>query len=1296
MFPQINNETLTIDSSLGQSLNWLMNECYGNIPIIINDAQLTNKDEAGKWIEVEGISSFLNYANIPVTARLELDTNGNIQLLIKYLLIDATPSVNGWKFSAGFPDLPATPSYIDILTTDYTSPLDDLDLYDAFFVVTSIKRDDNEFDITLNKGINFVSQMNPNGLLGIFKESLGGSKCILYGTITLPKNSSEIESLGIFQYPWTLRNPVPGICLQANLGIELSLYNNKLSNVLFHIYSPTSTKWLDKNQSYKPIVCFEVTLEIPSADVHLDISACLSPGSKNLFFRGDFENVVVTNLANLVDIAGTKDLISFMPEQIKDAADKLGEIKLQSAAAIISFINGSYNLVSTHFTLGFPEFDWHIWNDHLTVSNISCGFSIHQPFQSPRTSVNVLGTLILENVPFSVSANTIGDFAVSAELIDNHTIPLQELMRAYAPSIPAPGNLAVTAMQMYIVPGKFYDMTMAVASKPDAWIIPLGPKGLEINDISLNINLVAGGSLKGNFLGTASFGNASFRVSWNLPGEFKISGTLPKISFKTLITELCGNISPFKELFSNNFDLVLDNTEICIQKDDTRSTASFATQVAGFGTMILYVQSNPTAVVVAFDLPDEWKLSSLGLPKDFDGISFSQNLLMISSLDDPSFELPGLDLFASANLPGTFQAIPRNQGVKKGLDFHSNIALDQDMFDEVMDWLKLSEDLSLPVNIRIGVDPFSAELAAKLSEDSPIDISGIKLTNPQLQMGVGMTNPYFGVGATVEMNLNGQNIQVLGNIDVEENGAKLEAIFKGTLAWNDIFGIPAKVSTTNPTVVFGFSFQGMPTLGLSGDFQIDQLAGNLAISLNSINPAQSMLSGTLDQIKLDGLVSTFCKSGVQIPGELADVLNQSSLSNVNIYIAPTDTTIGEEDYKAGFKFSGTLDIMGLSTSVNVDLDPGKGVDFNADMDGPLAIGGVLVLSGDEGKAGPNIAICTYPDNPKFAFSGLAIVSGLFSVAADVSISNGACSFLVDADVFNYFKLHIDAENIKISDLSTFNCDLTLMINVDQINALIANVLNNIHLAASDTKSAADQAKKNLDNANTSLDSVYDSITKGMQNAITNKQNQINANNTTINNYKKTGDRRYGHYVRYVRRNGYWTYTRNRWGWRIPRWVGPQYGSRWEIFVWITTSIKALGISNNSLATDIKNLNSNIKLVKTVGTFLAQASKDAINAARSGVSTATEAYNQATAAINKDLAKAANWITSNSGNLLEINSITIDTKLGDLMSSSFKASVDYTLIQRNKDTLSVQLDINKIEDFTTAVTNNLIGEVKKLF
>ena len=61
---------------------------------------------------------------------------------------------------------------------------------------------------------------------------------------------------------------------------------------------------------------------------------------------------------------------------------------------------------------------------------------------------------------------------------------------------------------------------------------------------------------------------------------------------------------------------------------------------------MLALQSDPVGIAFAFDLPDEWQPSSIpNFPVDLGGITFSKNLLVVSSLASDDFSLPDPSVF---------------------------------------------------------------------------------------------------------------------------------------------------------------------------------------------------------------------------------------------------------------------------------------------------------------------------------------------------------------------------------------------------------------------------------------------------------------------------------------------------------------------------------------------------------------------------------------------------------------------------------------------------------------------------
>src|SRR5262249_34863708 len=145
---------------------------------------------------------------------------------------------------------------------------------------------------------------------------------------------------------------------------------------------------------------------------------------------------------------------------------------------------------------------------------------------SPTVSATIMGTLEIEGVPLEVFAQTGSNFMLYARLNSEQTIPLTALMKKYAPGVPAPSDLTVNRLSMVLSPGKFYQMSLLLADKPNPWLIPVGKKNIAIDKLLLELSSVQGGSVTGQFSGNASFGD-DFQLAVNLtiPGSATMRGT---------------------------------------------------------------------------------------------------------------------------------------------------------------------------------------------------------------------------------------------------------------------------------------------------------------------------------------------------------------------------------------------------------------------------------------------------------------------------------------------------------------------------------------------------------------------------------------------------------------------------------------------------------------------------------------------------------------------------------------------------------------------------------------------------
>src|SRR5262249_10197230 len=145
--------------------------------------------------------------------------------VIQYTLLGEMPGPNDWKFSRSFPKLPVSYDNINrVPGRQAHSLLDSLDLFNAAFIVTTYPHQESNYQVNLERGINFASKLRPTGILGIFEAIVGNTQMLtIYGSINMPKATGITLPLKPSQYPWDLQEPAPGIALKADLGVDLEL-----------------------------------------------------------------------------------------------------------------------------------------------------------------------------------------------------------------------------------------------------------------------------------------------------------------------------------------------------------------------------------------------------------------------------------------------------------------------------------------------------------------------------------------------------------------------------------------------------------------------------------------------------------------------------------------------------------------------------------------------------------------------------------------------------------------------------------------------------------------------------------------------------------------------------------------------------------------------------------------------------------------------------------------------------------------------------------------------------------------
>ena len=362
--------------------------------------------------------------------------------------------------------------------------------------------------------------------------------------------------------------------------------------------------------------------------------------------------------------------------------------------------------------------------------------------------------------------------------------------------------------------------------------------------------------------------------------------------------------------------------------------------------------------------------------------------------------------------------------------------------------LNIDKNQSLNTTITIKNDPDIVILKASLTDNkTPFDLSkSVSFSDPCLQVDLSGEDSSVGIGGTISVTANSQNLSFDGQFDVTATEANFSLTQTGDQIWKNAFGVN-DLNVSELAGTLGMSYDdGLPSIALTGQFNINDFSGGITFAINSSEPTKSMFSASMKKaITLKEVVNTFCDESVTIPSSLSSILDEVSISSAEIYFAPNGATIGEKTFPAGYRFDGTLNFYDLQSTVKVQVDPSKGIEFDADMNKSFAIGGenALVLAAADGKkGGPTISISTLPDNPHLHLSGKATLGEVFSDSVDISFGDENFSFSADSKIFGVYDSTISVDS-AFSDLQSSSLKINITIHPSSLSRIEDDVFNSV-------------------------------------------------------------------------------------------------------------------------------------------------------------------------------------------------------------------------------------------------------------
>lgn len=883
----INNGNVTLSrGTLGNSLDDFLEAYYQNQPLVISNAALVAEDGAGDTVVVTGQSTFLGVANLPVTARISLDASGAPQARFAYKLRETRPGPTAWAFSRSFPRLPPVWNYGNGYPSDDAASLpvqrpyvDALNLFDSYFVVASHGHRDAEFDVSLQPGINFVTKVRPQGMAGILEQGLSDSLALsMHGAIRIPKATDRTLPLRQGTRVWD-RPDAPGIHLSAPLPIDFKLGGLVFEAPQLRIYTPVSSEWLLQNPSFAPMHGYSGRLTIPSAGITLQLAADLEWGLPQAYLSSQCKGVTLGKLTQLIDLCGTDSLSASLPQELRGAVEKLQMLELQYVGMRLGLAGTTPDVERITVTVGMPNLDWKVWEDQLKVNSISCRFEIIRPFtRRSQVAVTILGKLEVEGVPLAIEARSDNGFSVCASLDGAQTIPLERLLKTYAPGAPTVGDLTVGTLSFNVTPGRSYAMSMLLAGNSKPWTLPVGRSNLTISDLLVQLSYPKGGPLWGNFAGTARLGKElSLSVGYSLPGNVTLRGTFYDIKLGKLIGELCdmGGVMP------PGFDLTFSSASVLVQQRGNDFVFQVAAAVEGVG--LFAFEASKVGKQWGFSAGVDLGTTRLsGLPglsalkpvEDF--VRLQKLMLILSTHDNANFQFPSLAQFNSPALGGKSVSLPaQTRGVTKGFMAFAEWQLDPGNKQHGLLMKLLGLGGTQRVTVAIGQNP---AMDSRLFLGQSGKIQGHPFS---YQLGVMLNKGQASLFLTgsLTFNIQGQPQTFDTTMISVPTGAFFSATMRGSAP------VDCKLfKLSNVALQLGVNWGGIPSLGIAATINVNRFQSSVAIFFDSTNPSHSLVAGSISELTLKDVTDTLL--GQAETSSLDDVLKQVALKGTQRFTLP--------------------------------------------------------------------------------------------------------------------------------------------------------------------------------------------------------------------------------------------------------------------------------------------------------------------------------------------------------------------------------------------------------------------------
>jgi hypothetical protein len=676
--------------------------------------------------------------------------------------------------------------------------------------------------------------------------------------------------------------------------------------------------WFDEAKSPRTFarLAAAATCQVNGSPFTVPLAAMVdSPAVDQLTLEAGLEDVSRLAFSELSRAMGVADFMG----QVGGSFPSLDGVTLQSVAVTLSVASRSV----AGFTVAVRlEKTVEVLPGEATLGGFTLRFTLAQPgtaqsqlYASATVDARLFGArftgfMTLPRMKFGLSLNA------------GESIDLAALVARLLPDVKGPP----LSCQQFRVYGSLGQPSLSMFIELDgAWRIPIGFTGLTVEQLVLSMDhdRAGGQSRTQGFVGGDVNLGDDLLISalWQVPGGLFLRGTVPDIQLMDVVEKLCGKgaldgIPVAKDLLS------VELTDATVTADFKTNTFSLSATAGSLGRGELFIE-RPAG--------GGWGLG-LGLYLSSD-IKFSKLHPVLSVLDGFKISNPYLVLstFQARELALPDQPSGYATRMQKGVNFYLPVLLEP------------KGALASLKNV-LGKDGASLVLSGAFNEQ------GCRLEAAMAGFEIGGGVSFEAAGFRLFIEPDGDvALSVFGRVAVklkdrllfsgelmlQPNGATLSATMEGT--WREPFGIPG-FTLSDVALMLGVSLQGLPTVGLAGKAVISGTQGAFAVLINSVDPAESVLSMKFSRLGLSPLLEAALSPDVRksLPAPLLSLLS-SGFEDVDVYLVPESTTIGQLYYPQGFRFKGTLRLLGWKASVNASMAFTSGLKVEGSAE-PLRLG----------------------------------------------------------------------------------------------------------------------------------------------------------------------------------------------------------------------------------------------------------------------------------------------------------------------------------------------------------------------